>query len=156
MRTLGASVLALLLGACSDPVDPFVAYRDARYEEARAGFEHLAGEGDLNAVNALGVIHLLGLTGPRDPERAADLFFKAAVGGVADAQRNVGGLYERGETVRKNLPLAYGWYDIASRNGHEVARVHAESIGAQLSANMAKQGRERVAEVLRGVREPER
>jgi len=153
---LPAAFSLALLAACGQPVDPFEAYRQARYHEARVGFEQRAEHGDLNAANALGVIHLLGLDGPRNPQLAADLFFKAAIGGVADAQRNVGNLYEHGTGVPRSLMLAYGWYDLASRSGHEVARVHAESIGSQLSANMAKQGHEHVEEVMRGVREPER
>lgn len=140
----GLCAVLFALAACTGDTDPFKAYHEARYHEARAGFERLAEEGDLAATNALGVIHLLGLDGERDLPRARELFLRAARGGHADAQRNVGMLHERGLAVPRNLMRAYGWYDLAARSGHEPARAQAETLGAQLSANMARQGREEV------------
>lgn len=143
-------LLLLALAACGTTSDPFLAYREARYADARPGFERLTREGHLGAMNALGVMHLLGLDGPRDLERAHELFRRAALAGHADAQRNLGLLHERGLAVPKSMLLAYGWYDLAARAGHEVARIQAESLGAQLSANMARQGREQVEGLMRG------
>jgi len=145
----GLCVVLLALAACGGDPDPYQAYREARYDAARAGFERLASQGDLQAVNALGVMHLLGLAGTRDPIQARDLFLRAAQGGHADAQRNLGMLHERGLAVPKSRVLAYGWYDLAARGGHAPARAQAEALGAQLSANMARQGREQVKQLLR-------
>ena len=52
---------------------------------------------------------------------AVDLYRRAADGGLAAAQRNLGALYEDGEGVPRDYLLAYMWYNLAAAQGNVIA-----------------------------------
>jgi hypothetical protein len=56
-----------------------------------------------------------GRAGPYDAARALRLYKLAAEQGDADAQNNLGEIYETGRGVEKSLPEALQWYERAGR-----------------------------------------
>ena len=56
-----------------------------------------------------------------------------AEGGDADAQFNLGVMYEGGYGVKKDLVLAYAWCNIAAADGHESAERAKQNIGKKLT-----------------------
>lgn len=63
-------------------------------------------------------IYYLGLGQRRDFQKALVWFEKAAKKGFADAQYNLGGMYENGEHVKKDYFKAYMWLFAAYNNGN--------------------------------------
>jgi len=58
----------------------------------------------------------------KDYKEAAELFSKAAEQGHADAQYNLGELYNKGRGVKRNKKTAQKWYKAASAQGHVKAK----------------------------------
>ncbi len=58
----------------------------------------------------------------RDHKQAAEWFGKAAKLGHADAQYNLGELYNKGRGVKKNTKTAQKWYKAAAEQGHVKAK----------------------------------
>jgi len=63
----------------------------------------------------------------RDYKQAAEWFSKAAEQGHADAQYNLGELYNRGRGVKKNKNIALKWYKAAAEQGHVKAKYRARN-----------------------------
>ncbi len=63
----------------------------------------------------------------RDYKQAAEWFSKAAEQGHADAQYNLGELYNRGRGVKKNKKTAQKWYKAAAEQGHVKAKYRARN-----------------------------
>lgn len=55
---------------------------------------------------------------PKDFDKAAKWYHKAASKGLAPAQYRLGTLYERGRGVKKDLKTAKSWYEHAAHRGH--------------------------------------
>ena len=58
----------------------------------------------------------------QDYGKARAYYEKAAAQGDADAQNNLGGLYARGDGVKKDLKKAREWLEKAAAQGNENAR----------------------------------
>ncbi len=63
----------------------------------------------------------------RDYKQAAEWFSKAAEQGHADAQYNLGELYNKGRGVKKNKKTAQKWYKAAAEQGHVKAKYRARN-----------------------------
>jgi uncharacterized protein len=58
----------------------------------------------------------------RDYQQAAEWFSRAAEQGHADAQYNLGELYNKGRGVKRNKKIAQKWYKAAAEQGHVKAK----------------------------------
>lgn len=75
------------------------------------------------AQHDLAALYIAGHTGvPKNYERAAQWFRKAADNGVANARYNLGVLYQQGLGVERSLEDAIKWYTAAARQGHPEAQ----------------------------------
>jgi len=63
----------------------------------------------------------------RDYQQAAEWFSKSAEQGHADAQYNLGELYNKGRGVKKNKKIAQKWYKAAAEQGHVKAKYRARN-----------------------------
>lgn len=70
-----------------------------------------------DTLYAKGQDYLSGTGGQTKPEKAAELFEKAANQGHVDSMLNLGGLYESGTGVLKNVQKAAEWYLNAANSG---------------------------------------
>lgn len=114
--------------------------------------EKKAFEGVPEAQHDLAAIYTAGHGGVRiDYKKAALWFQEAALGGVANAQYNLGVLYHQGLGVEKNMETAIGWYKAAAEQGHPEAAynlgiAYIEGVGMQYSPQQAARYFERAAE----------
>jgi len=74
----------------------------------------------------------LGRYGKSNFALAARYYRKAAVLGFPPAQNNIGRLYEQGRGVVQDFELAYVWYSLAARAGHQTARSNRDEIASRL------------------------
>jgi len=65
----------------------------------------------------------------KDYKEAAQLFGKAAEQGNADAQYNLGELYNKGRGVKRNKKTAQKWYEAAAEQGHVKAKYRTKGCG---------------------------
>lgn len=77
---------------------------------ATAGLLQRAGEGDANAMNALGTLYLNGDGVPQSGAEAIRLFKKAVELGNADGAKNLGRAYFRGRGVQFNKRESIKWF----------------------------------------------
>jgi len=63
----------------------------------------------------------------RDYRQAVEWFSKAAELGHAEAQYNLGELYNKGRGVKKNKKIAQKWYKAAAEQGHVKAKYRARN-----------------------------
>lgn len=97
-------------------------YRAPSGEEEFQWLQSAANAGDLPAINALGLLFLLGNSKiEADEEQAFSFFEKAANGGLADAQMNLSRLYLEGRQIEKRPDLAAFWEQKAFLNGNTEA-----------------------------------
>lgn len=114
--------------------------------------EKKAFEGIPEAQHDLAAIYTAGHGGVGiDYKKAALWFREAALGGVANAQYNLGVLYHQGLGVEKNMDTAIGWYKAAAGQGHPEAAynlgiAYIEGVGMQYSPQQAARYFERAAE----------
>ena len=54
---------------------------------------------------------------PKDAAKAVEWYTKAAEQGHADAQNNLGVMYDTGEGVPRDLVRAYVWFNLAAAQG---------------------------------------
>ncbi len=111
-------LLILLLTACAKSQDPRDYFERGEYSKAYALWLTEANSGDSEAMNYLGIHHYLGLGMPRDYRKAITWFEKGARAGFADAQYNLGSMYENGEFVDIDYMQAYMWLYAAHKNGN--------------------------------------
>ncbi|MDY0029903.1 MAG: tetratricopeptide repeat protein, partial [Pseudobdellovibrionaceae bacterium] len=71
--------------------------------------ENAADRGEVDALVGLGGLYLNGKIVPKNPEKAAQLFLKAARKGDMEAMQIVSGLYSDGRGVERNLNEAFVW-----------------------------------------------
>ena len=109
----------------SIPSLPSFAARSAATEQARpvpptlpAGLVSLAASGDGAAEYTLATDYAEGRVVPRDLERAAKLYAKAADKGIAPAQYRLGALYEKGLGVAQDKARAQRLYQQAADAGN--------------------------------------
>ena len=63
------------------------------------------------------MIYLYGYGVEKDPKQAFSWFQRAAEGGNAKAQSNLGQMYAEGTGVEKDLVKAYQWLTLAAQQG---------------------------------------
>ena len=93
-----------------------------RTEEALALYREAAGRGDLRAMVSLGLLMEQGEGGvPRDPQRALELFERAAEGGSTDGAINLAVALFQGESVPADPQRAVRLFRQASEQGSAIA-----------------------------------
>ena len=121
-------LLFVFLFACSEPVDPKAAFDQGKYKQAYAIWLPMAEQGDPAAQNYIGIQHYLGLGMKRNFKLAKQWFEKAAHQDYADAQYNLGMMYENGHYVKQDYVKAFTWFYIASEKGSANAEKRMQSI----------------------------
>lgn len=108
----------------------------AGFEEGQAAFEsgniqlaiqeweEAAEANDVDSLFALGLIHRYGRGVPRDSERAAHWYLRAAVAHHPIAQFNLGVMHRKGEGVTKSNQQAAYWFWRAAEYGFVKAQVN--------------------------------
>ena len=120
-------------------------YAEGRYAEAKVIWEQLAGYGNLEAINNLGVYYREGKAVPTDFEAAVEYWKVAAAENFTPSLMNLAGLYKSGYPGHPgDLRKAFETYVLAGRAGDEN--------GAFAAANMAFQGEGIVANFADGHR----
>ncbi|MGR8920369.1 MAG: tetratricopeptide repeat protein [Gammaproteobacteria bacterium] len=137
------------LTACSSGGDPAELFREGEFERAYELFSERAADGDLDAINHLGIHYFLGAGVERDFGQAAKYFEQAALANHADAQRNLGIMYMRGHGVKLDNRRAYGWFFHAHTGGNRTARAYLRVLGDNVTPNAGAAARDAVAELLR-------
>ena len=84
----------------------------------------LSEEGDVFAQYKLAKCYRYGYGIEKDPEKALDIYRKAAELGYADAQNTVGFLYQNGIGAEKNGSEAVTWYQKAVDLGYAIAELN--------------------------------
>lgn len=90
--------------------------------EAREIWEKMAGDGDGQAMNNLGVLYDQGQGVDADAGRAAHWFAQAANAGNPSGMSNYGRMLEQGRGVPANPAEAARWFDLAARKGQAEAQ----------------------------------
>lgn len=108
--------------------------RAGDFAAARSAYEAAAAAGHARAQNNLGVLFADGRIPVVTGDEAARWFGEAARQGLADAQYNLGSLYERGGNgVPPDDIEAYVWLTRASAQGHHDARQMLALVTARLT-----------------------
>ena len=147
-RTLAKSGLlglALALAACGSD-DPRLAFDRGQYDRAQTLSRAAAAQGNLEAMNLLGIQYYLGAGPARDFSEARQWFEKAAWGGNTQGQLNLGMLYLRGLGVERDLERAYAWMERARLGGNPRAPHYLEIIALQITPNQIMFARGMLAE----------
>ena len=97
------------------------AYLDGDYDQARQNWRAEADLGDVVAIYNLGMLYFQGLGVPVQPDRAARLFFKAAVMGYAPAQFQLASFHAFGSSSDNSPQSARFWMEVAARQEHAFA-----------------------------------
>ncbi|MBT3397157.1 MAG: sel1 repeat family protein [Alphaproteobacteria bacterium] len=88
----------------------------------------------VQAQNNLGVLYANDLIAPGEDGLGAKHWLGlAAAQGFADAQFNLGSLYERGALIEADPPRALAWFILAARQGHGGALTLADALQAILT-----------------------
>lgn len=89
------------------------------YKKALAFYETAAEEGNISAINTVGLYYRKGRGTEADGEKAMDYYRKAADAGNYTAMDNIGIMYENGyANVKKDMDKAYEWYKKAADAGY--------------------------------------
>lgn len=115
-------------GAPPDPSD-----RHQVPEELVKLFE-AAKQGDATAQERVGRLYLDGPEHERDERKAFYWTRRAAFSGERGAQFTLGGMYEKGRGVARNVIGAYVWYSIAVNSGNLFAREARNRLKHELSS----------------------
>ena len=98
------------------------AYQKGDYAQARAIWQHLAENGDGQAMNNLGVLFDLGQGVDLDEGRALYWFARSASAGHPSGMSNYGRMLEQGRGIDANPQEAARWFDLAARQGQPEAQ----------------------------------
>ncbi|MEC8724739.1 MAG: tetratricopeptide repeat protein [Pseudomonadota bacterium] len=96
--------------------------------EAETLLRELAGLGDPEAQNNLGVLYQIGQFGRPNYARAIFWFQKSAAKGFAKAQFNLGQLFKKGLGVPLDYITAYGWFKKSAEQGFAPAQINLASM----------------------------
>lgn len=103
------------------------------YAQSRHWSELAAAQGSASAITRLGTIYHEGLGVERDPQRAAELFLRAARAGHPGAQLMIGVAYHVGAGVEASRLEAAFWLSAASAE-NDLARIYLEmKVGPELT-----------------------
>jgi uncharacterized protein len=117
-----------LFSACSESNDPKKLFDQGKYEKSLSLWSVQANANDPLAQNYVGIHHYLGLGTKRNYKQAKDWFEKSAKLGFADAQYNLGAMYENGEYVQQDYINAAMWYSLAIEQGNNHAKKRMQAI----------------------------
>jgi TPR repeat protein len=78
-------------------------------------------------------MYKLGQGIPENNKTAVKLYTLAAKQGYANAQDNMGALYEYGDGVFTDYRRAYMWYNLGSYNGSEKAGKHKDTLAKEMT-----------------------
>lgn len=109
-------------------------------DAARSVRDFAASQGKAWALYKLGRKNSTG--DDKDYSEAVRLYELAAKQGYAEAQQELGLLYENGYGVLQNLATAHMWYNVASANGSERAGRMRDVLAVRLSKKELSQARE--------------
>lgn len=98
------------------------AYQKGDYAQAHAIWQHLAENGDGQAMNNLGVLFDLGQGVDMDEGRALYWFARSASAGHPSGMSNYGRMLEQGRGIDANPQEAARWFDLAARQGQPEAQ----------------------------------
>lgn len=119
--------------------------RAGDFAAARSAYEAAAAAGNARAQNNLGVLFADGRVPVVTGDEAAKWFGQAARQGLADAQYNLGSLYERGGNgIPPDDVEAFVWLTRAAGQGHEGARQMLALVGARLSPQQRSSAEQRL------------
>ena len=88
----------------------------------------LAGSGDPEAQNNLGVLYQIGQSGRPNYSRAFFWYRKSASKGFAKAQFNLGQLFKEGLGVPVDFLMAYKWFKKSAEQGFVPAKINLASM----------------------------
>lgn len=146
MLKASCSIVGLLmcLSACSEPVDPYEAYENQKFEMAKEMLEPKVAEGNPKAMTYLAAIYQI----EREYSLAELLYLQAARKNYAPAQYNLGMLLHEGVEVDKNTEQAYGWLNLAAHQGHVKASEALTRLGSEITPNQIIQAKKWAANQL--------
>lgn len=79
----------------------------------------------------------------QDDERTFAFFQKIAKQGDAEAQYELGMMYEKGRGVTQDFVLAYAWFNLAAEQGHEDAKTARGNLAdTKMSRKMIKKAQQ--------------
>ncbi|MBF0180080.1 MAG: sel1 repeat family protein [Magnetococcales bacterium] len=97
-------------------------YREGNYQQAMIYLRYAEREGDLEAAYLIGLMYFKGLgLQQSDPGEARKWLVKAAWGNNVHAQILLGGMFESGNGVAKDIKNAVKWYGRAALRGSREA-----------------------------------
>ena len=133
-------IIVFLLTACTDnnDLDPYVAYENGDFETARELLAPLVEAGDPKAQTHLGAIYQI----EHDYTEAVKHYTSAARQNHAPAQYNLGLMLHAGRGTEKSLFQAYGWFDLAMRQGHSKAQNQIRIMSGELTPNQNMKARD--------------
>jgi len=127
------------------------AYRRGEFVTAHAHFGSLAGKGEPRAQSIVALMYRYGEGVPRDCEKAAHWYKKAALQGYAVAQFSLAEMYAVSSCVAKDPIEARRWFHEARSNGHPGASSWLEKLDEEYSESSRSR-----AEPVRDTRPEER
>lgn len=152
---LWALAAPLASHAQTDPLAAFAcerAHDEARHGDASALCRPLAEDGLADAQAIMGALHRSGQGGvSRDYGEAARWFGLAARQGHAEAQFNLGALYNYGAGVTRDLVEAYAWYALAADAGNGDAPAGRALVEKRLSPEQIAQAKRRAASLKEAI-----
>lgn len=123
--------MLVVLNACSVNTDPYIAYEQQNFTQAKELLEPMVAEDDPKAMTYLAAIHQI----ERDFARSEKLYTRAAKKNYASAQYNLGVLLHDGREIKRNIEQAYAWFFLASEQGDERAKGQLARMSSEITAN---------------------
>ena len=136
--------ICLFAYGCGEQQSAQQLFHEGDYQQSYALYLQQAKQGDVAAQNYVGIHHYLGLGMPRNYKKAKEWFEKSAIQKHADAQYNLGSMYENGEFVDTDYNKAYMWLYAAHKNGntHAANRMWGITGDHKLFGNQVAQAEE--------------
>lgn len=143
-------LFALLLGATpvlADIENARDLMENGEFEAAYAELAPAARAGNADAEELIGVMHAMGLSVPRDDERAFEWYLRSAMKGHPGAQSGVGWYYEVGRGMpARDLTRAYMWYALSAIGGDPDAAISLEEVVKKMTPEMIEKAHVLVAD----------
>jgi len=110
-------MFAATLAVAQSVEEGIEAAKNGDFSEAQSIWRDAASDGDIVAMRQLGGLHLSGVLGVADLEKAREWFLKSAEGGDAGSNLSLGYIYERGMGVPADTALAETYFARAAEGG---------------------------------------
>jgi uncharacterized protein len=142
------------------------------YKKAVHWYTKAAEQGNEYAQFALGSCYYIGKGVPHDYKKAVYWYTKAAEGdtnlpdlpegwrsaypkhGLAAAQFNLGVMYDNGQGVTQNFPLAYAWFSLAAAQGDEKAIKNRDITAKKLTSQQLSEAQDLAAKIQYQINNP--